>query len=203
MKLTTTQLRRWESLPGFAGLAWNFRQKSLAQNVALAESLATANDGILPNQGWLETHGYTSLRHTMRKHPQAFRHIPQARKRQRDYEIIRQAETLAAQFDGILPYPKWLGKNGYLALKQRIHANPAAFAHIRQAHGRPTGHELVIIAVRLAEQHNGILPSRAWRDAHGFSGIHSTIQCYERLFLQRFKRVGRNTSTRYILRRTK
>ena len=67
----------------------------------------------------------------MWKHPEAFAHIPQDRKRKTLDENVALAEQLAKEHDK-LPGPGWLQAHSYSGLCSVMRSHPEAFAHIPQ-----------------------------------------------------------------------
>jgi hypothetical protein len=61
----------------FAHIKQDRKQKSPAEWVKVAETLAKKNRGILQNSRWLQLNGYNGLTQCMRKFPKLFKHIPQ------------------------------------------------------------------------------------------------------------------------------
>jgi hypothetical protein len=136
MQLSPVQIRRWESLPGFADLVVR-TYKTVAQWVAVAEKLATEHDGVLPSLNWLRNNGYKGLASCVVAHPTFFTHITQD-STGRTYKTVAQwvsiADKLSTEHNGVLPKSQWLRNNGYSGLVDYcIEAHPEAFAHIKRA----------------------------------------------------------------------
>ena len=138
--------------------------------------------GILPCPQWLRSNGYSGLCEMMRKHPEAFAHIPQDRKRQAAEESVPVAERLAAQNGGTLSNPKWLQQNGYGALAAFIRRHPEAFAHIPQDRKRQAAEESVPVAERLAAQNGGMLPNPRWLQQNGYGRLDHAMRKRPQLF---------------------
>lgn len=133
--------------------------------------------GLLPTYGWLSANGYEQLYRVLRRHPAAFAHIPQA---QHDHKSlvdwVREAEVLARDHNGRLPHPWWLQKHGHGSLKNVVHDNPEAFAHLNQViHRARTLEDYRAEALRLAAANDGKMPTWTWRDTHGHRTLNTFI----------------------------
>jgi len=137
------------------------QQKLRADRVAEAERLAEAAGGVLECTAEFQRQ-HNALVMYMRRHPDAFAHIPRRRRTTRVLEQhVRDAEALAASRGGSLPAPGALRKIN-TPLNEAIRRHRAAFAHIpREGNTRLRGDDLiayVTVAEDLARQNGGILP---------------------------------------------
>jgi hypothetical protein len=172
--------------------------RSLTYRVSEAETLAAKHKGLLPNVLWLQQHR-PALATSMQRHPEAFTHLKQDRKSKTIADHVRAAENLARQHQRILPSVGWMQQH-HPSLASCMHAHPEAFKHLIQDRSNPRPDELIEVAVSLASQNHGVLPSNAWCDANGHSGIRSTIRNHRKLFLKRFKKIGRARHTKFVLK---
>jgi len=73
---------------------------------------------------------------------------------------------------GKLPPFTWLRNNGFGGLNRCMDRYPELFAHIEQEYeGGRSLEENVKLAEKIAEEHNGILPIRAWLYKNGYGGM--------------------------------
>ena len=101
--------------------------------IVLAEQLAAAHGGTLPNAKWLQTNGHSGVDAAMRKFPQLFAHIPQDSKKGRaPEEWVPTAEKLAKERGGVLPSRRWLRKHGFTGLSGAKRRRPELFEHLVQ-----------------------------------------------------------------------
>lgn len=157
---------------------------TVEEHIKLAEELASRNKGILQSSSWLSKNKYSGLAKHINMYPDRFRHIKQKYEGGKTIEeCIKIAEDLAKNNNGILPNQKWLAKNGYNGLQQRIKNNRKAFSHIKQEHrGGKKVEEWVKIAEDLVKKHQGTLPTSAWLRKNGYCGLSNFIYKYPKKF---------------------
>jgi hypothetical protein len=157
--------------------------RSCQEYVALAEQLANAHDGSLPNTAWLQHH-HRNLEAVMRRNPQQFAHIPQVTKRGRTCsEWVAYAEQVAITHGGTLPSPSQLKTHGHLV--GTMQKWPTRFRHIPQARSRSRRRSpaaWVPVADRLAKQNHGRLPSTYWLRRSDYKGLETAMRKHPHLF---------------------
>jgi len=98
-------------------------------------------------------------------------------------EHVQDAERLAKKNGGILPRTGWLKKSGYSALDANMRKRPELFAHISQKNDRgKTAEEWVPFVEKLAEEHDGVLPSSYWLKKNVCSGLSFCMRKRPELF---------------------
>jgi hypothetical protein len=109
------------------------------QWVPVAEQLARNNGGVLPHYASLVRAGVSGLTGAMRRKPELFSHILQAKKSHTLREHVLLAETLASSNVGQLQNQRWLLKNGHAGLARAVAKHPRMFAHIPQVRLKTNG----------------------------------------------------------------
>ena len=137
--------------------------------------------GALPGTGWLRTHDYAGLDSAIQKNPMHFAHIRRNLKRRRLDDRVREAESLAARSNGLLPNTGWLRKNGCCGLETAMRTYPKAFAHVQRERRRST-EEWVPVAEQLAAGNKGRLPGAGWLIRHGYDGLYQAKRKCPELF---------------------
>ena len=151
--------------------------------VPVAESLAAQHGDILPYRHWLVASGYHGLVYAMRRKPEAFAHIQQAKKRHSRDHWVAVAEKLATKHGGRLPCPSWLRRNDYAPLADALTRLPALFAHIpRETSRGRTPMEWVAVAEDLAATHGGALPNCGWLISSGYGALYNAKKGSPALF---------------------
>ena len=97
------------------------------EHVLVAEQLAKKNGGVLQNVKWLVSHGYSRLNYHMKRHPEAFAHIPQVRQRVSPQTLLDTAVRLAKGNKGVMPTQIWCKKNGFAGVHHVINRHPELF----------------------------------------------------------------------------
>jgi len=167
----------------FAHLKQHRKHRTPEEWVPIAEELARANKGELPNRSELVKRGYQNLPRVLEENPHLFAHIPQIRKSGRHFrEWVSVAERMASEHNGRLPYQKWLIRNGYNGLTQAMRAHPEAFAHILQDKKQRRPEEWSLIAEKLAEERGGTLPNSKWLQINGYKGLDTAMRSYPQNF---------------------
>jgi len=116
----------------FAHLKQERRLRTLPESVLLAEKLVKDNGGMLPSGSWLTANGYDHIIKTIRRWPEAFAHIKQAKQVRILAETVLLMEKLAKDNGGMLPTLTWFKNNGLLGLFNLHYKHPEAFAHIER-----------------------------------------------------------------------
>jgi hypothetical protein len=117
---------------------------------------------------------------SMRRYPQLFTHIKQESKAgKKPEEWVPVAEKLVNEH-GVLPVRRWLNKNGYGGLEQAIRHHPELFSHIKRY--KRSNEEWVLIAEKLAKEHDGVLPLRYWLSKNKYGGLAEAINRRPELF---------------------
>jgi hypothetical protein len=151
------------------------RGKTLQDWIVIGEKLAKKH-GRIPSPKWLQQNHYNGLNNSIRRHPEAFAHIPQDHKRQSLEEHVATAEGLRRKH-GQVPHARWLITNNYSGLYSAIQKHPAAFAHIpRDKKGRSLN-ENIALAEKLTRKH-GKLPNPTWLTDNGYHGLNASIHQY-------------------------
>jgi hypothetical protein len=155
--------------------------------VPVAEKLAEANGGVLPNPGWLQHNGFKALYHDIWRKPEIYRHIARGFRNKEipaaEYVIL--AEKLAKENGGVLLAPARLLEQRYGKLVNAMSRRPRLFAHIHQEHAT-TGkspEEWAAIADQLAAQNDGVLPTCKWLCANSYKGVYATLLTHPHLFV--------------------
>jgi hypothetical protein len=157
--------------------------KTVDEWVKIVEGLTREHNGVLPSQKWLKENGHYDLVSAIRRYPERFAHIKQeSLKGKTVEEHVADAEKLARNHDGVLPYQAWLNKHGHSGLTQMIQSHPERFAHIKQEKFQKTIEEHIADADKLAKKHNGILPERKWLKVNGYCGLVAMICKYPERF---------------------
>jgi thymidylate synthase ThyX len=166
------------------GTPRRYSKRTLDEWVEFAKGLAAEHGGVLPNAKWIQKN-HRGLHHTMRKHPERFEGIPQARlqaKRKTLDEWVEFAKALAAEHGGVLPNVVWIQKN-HPGLDSAMRRAPGRFDDIPQAkpyEDHRTLDEWVEFAKALAAEHGGVLPNVKWIQKN-HRGLDSAMQrCPER-----------------------
>jgi hypothetical protein len=157
------------------------QQRLRAQRVAEAEVLAAANDGVLELTAEFQR-DHNALVIYIRRHPEAFAHIPRKRRAMRTLaEHVSDAESLAQKNNGKLPATSVLRKD-YPALDEAMRRNREAFAHIDREKKRHNNLNFYVqIAEEVAAQNGGALPnSKRLRKSH--RALMNTIYRHPNLF---------------------
>lgn len=145
--------------------------------VDIANRLTKENGGKLPSLKWLDDNGYSGLRYHLSDNPDLYSHLERSRdvkKKKTIDEWLSIAERFADANGGLLPPIQWLRKKKYHRLIQVKRNNPDIFGHLKYERHRGcrlTIEEMVEQANRLAEEHDGILPSKDWLNDHGYHGL--------------------------------
>jgi len=152
--------------------------------VPVAESVFSENGEKLPYGKWLEKNGYSGLCAAMRKHPELFSHLKQEnRKGKIPEDRVEEAERLASENGGKLPYGKWLLDNGYSELAAAMRRRPELFSHLKQENRKGKSLEgWVQVAEELAEEHDGLPCGNRLRKS-GCSGLVRMIKKYPGAFV--------------------
>ena len=203
------QSRGWLQKNGYSGLSRvlincpklfkHIKQEKMKRSrmewIPIAEKLTKENGGILPCKHWLVKNGYWGLSDCIRKFPKLFKHIKQEKRGGKSpKEWIHIAEKLAKENGGILPYGRWLGKNGYNGLLCAIRTYPELFKHIKQEkRGGKSPKEWIHIAEKLAKENGGILQNSGWLQKNGYSGLSAVLISCSELFkhIKQEKRGGK------------
>lgn len=156
--------------------------KTFNDYLTLAQELAAQHGGILPAPSWLRKNHYYNLQGYMKTHRNLFKHIKQAKKLKTPQEHVIYAGQLAQQYNGVLPSPKWLRKNGHAGLYICMLKNSELFKHIKQHRKHKSSEENVVLAGQLAQQNNGALPSSYWLQKNGYNGLYKCMRRYPELF---------------------
>jgi hypothetical protein len=124
----------------FSKFEQDVRRKTQDEWVDVAERLAAEHGGVLPNSKWLSSNGYGGLAQAIRRTPELFDHVNQARLIKSPEEWVSIAESLALENGGLLPCISWLHKHQYQGLSIAMRKRPGLFIHIKQerrdSHGR-------------------------------------------------------------------
>jgi hypothetical protein len=158
------------------------KNKSVGEWVAIAEKLAKKNGGALPTCSWLKSHGYSGLKYSLMAHPQSFKHIKRAPRRNHTAEEwVPIAEEVAKKNGGILPCPTWLFKNQN-ALYLCLIKHRKLFKHIKQEtlHANKLAANLKL-AEELAKKNDGVLPNPAWIQRY-YSKLDAAMQNHPQVF---------------------
>ena len=159
----------------FAHIKQENLRKTVKEHVIDAERLSREHDGVLPNQTWLQKHGYSGLAIVLRKHPKRFAHIEQEKPYKTIEEHVADAEKLAREHGGVLPCQAWLQKHGYSGLVSMDYSHPERFAHIKQENFRKTPEDHIADAEKLARDCGGVLPNQKWLMENGYSRLANAI----------------------------
>ena len=147
-------------------------QKTLAENVRLAEKLAKDNGGLLPSRAWLNANGFVHVLSSRYKNPKAYAHLKQAKLYNTLAQNVGIAEKLAKDNGGFLPSVMWLRANGFGRVADSCSStHPEAYAHIAREKSCLPLAETVLLAEKLAKDNGGLLPSVMWLRANGHSRI--------------------------------
>jgi hypothetical protein len=174
-----------DSWNGWAEFLGNGKSKprSPEQWVPVAESLANKHDGVLPGSRWRQKNGYSGLDDAMRANPEIFSHIKQHRDRRKSISFwVRVAEKVAFDNGGVLPCGAWLAKNGYSTMYGCLTKHPSSFSHIKREKQFKSMPEWVSVAVRLSQEHGGVLPCVGWLASNGYGGLQSAMRNHPEAF---------------------
>jgi hypothetical protein len=200
-KMSSLEIRRWESLPGFEGLTLPER-RSPAGWRPIALELAKTNGGKLPCPSWLMNNGYSGLQTALRKYPEVLGDIPIEMKRRTPEDYVPLATELAARHGGVLPSIPWMQKNKHTALLSMMRAHPELFIHIEQRKTWVPVGKVITAAVELARGNGGTLPSQSKLSGAVRYRVARLIDKQNREFFRRFKRVkGGKGGCHFVLRR--
>lgn len=121
-----------ENPESFKHIKQNKRQKSIAEQVKIAETIAKNNGGQLPHPLLLRETGYISLNICMKKYPCMFKHLQQKKVQRNLKEWLIIAKRLMEENNGEIPSYKQTVKMGYGGLFSRMKRYPAEFKHIKK-----------------------------------------------------------------------
>ena len=99
-------------------------------------------------------------------------------------EKVKIAEALAQDNNGLLPYFRWLNRNGYSYILPTIKKYPEKFKHIKREYKqiRKPIEEHVRLAEKLAKENGGILYPVGWLNKNGYAGLVSAIRRHPKEF---------------------
>jgi len=206
---------RWLIENGYSGLARMMKEnpdefKHISQNkmikikpeslVPVVEKLAKDNGGILQKQCWLHSNGYSGVVAAIKRHPELFTHIQMERVIYRNLdEWVVFAEKLAEENGGVIRAGEWLNKNGHYGLKRMMKKFPERFAHIKQERENLSVDDWVVVADRLAVEHEGLLPHYDWLANNGYTGLCRAIRFNPDKFLHLLRDVRRRTPKAWVI----
>jgi hypothetical protein len=157
-------------------------QKTVEEWVTVAEKLAQENGGKVPAYNGLKSKKYSSLYHAMLRHPGAFCHLSQEKRKKNLTECVEIATTLANDNGGTLKSQVWLRMNGHVEVASAITRHPDAFSHLGQEKQRKTVAEHVNVAEFLRKNNGGILPSTTWLISNGHSDLYNCLKAHPKAF---------------------
>lgn len=108
----------------------NFRKRP-KHYIALAQQLASKNNGIVPFYKWLYKHGYIRLWECIIKYPDEFSSLNIQTRLFLPNKYIKLAEKLVERF-GSIPNAKWLKSNNYSAFYSFFVRHPEYFTHFKR-----------------------------------------------------------------------
>lgn len=166
--------------------------KRLPENLALAQQLAAANNGILPNPEALISAGHRSLYHSMLRYPEVYSDIPVSRngnllRNERTLAVqVALAEKLATENDGRIPSLRWLTRNGHSSLAASISKHSDAYKHLQRETVATLSDKYwksqVALAERLTRENNEKLPAATWLIRNNYWGLYGAIRRRPHLF---------------------
>jgi superfamily II DNA or RNA helicase len=150
--------------------------------VPAAEELAAEHEGELPSLKWMRDNGRIGLANAIENRGHMFAHIPRKGKSTPLEEQVPVADKLVLEHDGVLPHAGWLQKNGHKKLYRAMQLRPELFTHITQTNKRLSPEELVPVADKLLEQHEGVFPTTNWLVANGHASLYNAMRNRPELF---------------------
>jgi hypothetical protein len=172
----------------FAHIEQDKKFKSSEEWVKIAEGLAKENGGELQYRAWLSRNGYGGLDSCMREYPELFKHIKQKKLLKSPEEWVKIAEGLAKENGGEIQRRSWLNNNKYTGLDRCMSKNPELFKHIKQDKKSKSPEEYVVIAEKLVQENNGVLPDCKWLRNNRHMGVYQCMQNHP----DRFKHIKQN-----------
>ncbi len=150
--------------------------------VHTAEILVKNNNGVMPSIAWRNENGYGWLQGWIYKYPEKFSHIHDFQIRHNLDDAKKVAEMLAKNNNGSVPTYIWRTNNGYGWLNKWLFNYPEEFSHINLERDMKTIKEVKNIVKTLAENNNGKLPTRDWRNKNGYGWIENWLYRYPEEF---------------------
>jgi hypothetical protein len=173
-----------EALPGWYWHKTRFT-KTPQEWVPVAEKLAAEQpDGVLPHPRLLHKLGFAQVYNALRKRPELFAHIPQAKVitfLTPEQWAEKALQFAAQQPDGKLPAGNWAIRSLGAGLPYNMRKFPKAFAHVPR---RTQLEQLVMDAERIAaQQPDGKIPLKGCCPVgHIPSGLRLALKAHPKMF---------------------